>query len=259
MRASRVIRSRASRLLTRLPDRARTFPGAVALTRGPLTIAGGPLNGMAICGVSATHPQAYHLLRGTLEPSVQEALRRKVRRGAVVYDVGANLGYVSLLAAVLTGPSGQVHAFEPLPENAEAIRETVAANGLENVVVHEAAVSDTGGHAEFLGVGEASWSHLADRGEHSGTRERLRVVTVALDDYPLPAPDVVKIDVEGSEIAVLRGMRRLLEEARPALIVELHETNDEVCDLLDAAGYSYENLDGPEPVRAAGPVHLLAW
>ena len=68
----------------------------------------------------------------------------------------------------------------------------------------------------------------------------------------------MKIDVEGSEIAVLEGARELLARDGPVLVVELHATNAEVCDLLDDAGYAYENLEGPEPVRDAGPVHLLA-
>jgi len=75
----------------------------------------------------------------------------------------------------------------------------------------------------------------------------------------LPAPDVVKIDVEGAELEVLDGMERTLRELRPALVIELHETNVPVADRLESAGYRVENLDGPEPVRdAPGDVHVLA-
>jgi hypothetical protein len=84
------------------------------------------------------------------------------------------------------------------------------------------------------------------------------VRVVALDDLDLPAPAFVKVDVEGSEVAVLDGAARLLREARPVLVVETHETNAEVADRLEALGYRLENLDGPAPVRAAGPVHVLA-
>lgn len=74
----------------------------------------------------------------------------------------------------------------------------------------------------------------------------------------VPAPDVVKPDVEGSEVDVLRGMRRTLERDRPAVICELHETNRELVELLTGCGYEVSNLDGPEPVVQAGPVHALA-
>ena len=86
----------------------------------------------------------------------------------------------------------------------------------------------------------------------------IRVPVVRLDSLPLPSPDLIKLDVEGSETAVLRGARQLLERAGPAIVIELHATNEEVSDLLDDCGYTTQNLDSSAPVRSAGPVHILA-
>ena len=240
-------RARLYRGLTRLPDRLRP-----PLPPRPLTIAGGIPVGMRITGVGPRHIQAYGLVRGSLEPMVQEALRRTVAPGALVYDVGANLGFFTLVAAAL---GARVVAFEPEPSNAAHLRATVALNRLD-AEVREAAAAERSGRAELLAVDEASWSHLADRGHHPRTRRSVEVETVALDD--LPPADVYKIDVEGSEVAVLRGMARTLREHAPVLIVETHATNAEVCDLLEPLGYAVENLDGPQAPRTAGPVHLLS-
>jgi hypothetical protein len=69
---------------------------------------------------------------------------------------------------------------------------------------------------------------------------------------------VIKIDVEGSELDALEGMRRTLERHRPVVVCELHETNSGFVELMGSLGYLVENLDGPEPVLEAGPVHALA-
>lgn len=250
------LRAQLARGLTRLsPTRRRLLQALFG--RGDLVVLGTPpASGLVLRDLSVAHVQAWGLVRGVVEPSVQEALRRCAGPGTIVWDVGANVGFFSLLAARL---GAVVHAFEPVPATAAALRANVAANGFgERIQVHEAAVGARSGEAPFLVVDEASWSHLADRGEHPRTRTRVRVPVVALDDLDLPPPDVVKIDVEGSELAVLEGARTLLAEHAPRLIVELHETNAELCDLLEPLGWSVENLDGTQPVRDAGAVHVLA-
>jgi FkbM family methyltransferase len=209
-----------------------------------------------------THVQVGDLVRGELETPVQEAFRRRLRAGDVVYDVGANVGFLSLVAATLVGPAGRVVAWEPVPSSAEAARRNAAVNGLDWISVREGAVGAQPGLRTLLEVDEESWSHLADRGRHPRTRAERSVRVEALDGLvasgELPPPRLVKIDVEGSEVAVLPGMRRILEEHRPDLVIELHGTNAEVADLLEPLSYSLENLDGPAPVREAGPVHVLA-
>ena len=249
-----------------------TAPGAAALAlleaplrTGAIRVGGGAGGGLLLAGASlpVDHAQGYALVRGTLEPGVQEALRRIVRPGSVVYDVGANIGFFSLLAARFSGRNGRVEAFEPVARNATFIAANAALNDLGgSVVVHPVAVGEAEHTGELLVTRERSWSHLADRGWHQQTVIRTAVPVVALDELidrgAIAPPDVVKIDVEGSEAAVLRGLSRTLTERAVTVIVELHETNAEVVELLEGLGYAAENLDGAVPVRDAGPVHLLA-
>jgi FkbM family methyltransferase len=257
-----VARSRAYRAVSRLPPALRR--GHWLVGRGAVVVAAGPGKDLRLGArdLPLTHTQAYGLVRGSLEPSVQEALRRIVRPGAVVYDVGANLGFFSLLAARLAGDDGVVEAFEPVPASAAALRRNAQLNAFTSVRVHEVAVADGDRTGTLLVTGQPSCSHLADRGRHPDTRAEIRVPVVALDTLvargDLRAPDVVKIDVEGSELAVVAGMREILRRSRPVLVCELHATNREFAALMADAGYAIENLDGPRPVEDAGHVNVLA-
>ena len=234
------------------------------LDDGPIVIGSGPGYGLRLAkaDLSVSHAHAGLIVRGELERPVQEAFRRLVAPGATVYDVGANIGVHTVLAARLAGADGAVHAFEPVPASARAIERNATLNDMVTIVVHEAAVSTGEGEGTLNIVGEAGWSHLSSRGHHRDTRAEQPVRLVSIDGLVaggLCAPDVVKVDVEGAELEVLEGMERTLHERRPALVLELHMTNEPVADLLESAGYRIENLDGPEPVREApGGAHVLA-
>jgi len=180
----------------------------------------------------------------------------------VLWDLGANVGFFSLLGARLAGPDGRVVAWEPVPAVAAHAREAALRSGLDaQVEVRAGAVGAVAGREELLVAVDESWSHLAARGNVAGTRS-LSVAVTTLDEVLVagaPPPDVVKLDVEGSEADVLRGARRLLAEHRPALVIELHGTAAEVCELLDDAGYAAERLDAAGAPRAApAHAHLLA-
>ena len=207
--------------------------------------------------------QGHAMLRGLHEPMVQEALRRTLAGGATFYDVGANMGFMTLVGARLVGPAGVVVSIDPEPDNAAAIEANAALNGLATVTVIAAAAAAATGPVEVIGVRDMLWTRLAEVGEHPMERERLTVPGVSLDDLVyeqgIHPPDVVKIDVEGGELQVLAGMSRLLRERRPAIIAEMHGKNAAVCELLRDAGYGIVNLDGPEsPERAGENAHLLA-
>jgi len=250
-------------LATRVPEplRPRFAP---LLQRGELAVLHGLAEGLRfpLRAVPPGHPHTRLLLLGDLEVPVQEALHRTVAPGAIVFDVGANIGFFALLAARLAGPGGRVVAFEPVPEVAGYARAAARSNALDDrVEIRTQAVGEHSGTAALHVVSEPSWSHLASRGRHPDTVATIDVEVVTLDgllDAGEPAPGVIKLDVEGAEVEVLRGASRLLAEHRPALIVELHETNAEVADLLEDAGYALDVLDGPLPVREAGPARMLA-
>jgi FkbM family methyltransferase len=177
---------------------------------------------------------------GTSEQQVQQLLVESLPTGGVFYDVGAHVGFMSLVAAQLVGASGEVYSFEPLPENAAALRQTIRLNRGCHWEVIESAVAATDGHAMFAGDGERG--HIGDGG--------LRVRTVRLDSFAAthPPPSVVKIDVEGGELDVLRGAERLLCDHRPVVVCELHDglpslTRHPVAMILRDAGYEVSWLE----------------
>jgi FkbM family methyltransferase len=202
--------------------------------------------------IPVSHAHAGALASGNLEFSVQEALVRRLERGAVMYDIGANLGFFSLVAARLVGPDGRVYAFEPAPDNATAIARNAGLNQLENIVVIPRAVSASAGTARLQVVDDQSWSCLEEFGEHPNTERVLEVSTVAIDDLvatgELPPPALVKIDVEGAELAVLEGMAATIERHRPAIVCELHGTHAAFAVAMAKHRYRVVNLEGPEPI-----------
>lgn len=249
-----------------------TAPGRTVLAaagdwyaRAPIGIASGPAAGLY---VSTEHLPLHHahaglVARGTLEPSVQEALRRTVRTGDVVYDVGANIGYFTLAAARLVGPSGRVVAFEPVPWCAEAVARNIELNELAQAEIHAVAVGERSGRARLLVVEEASWSHLESTGRHADTREEIDVDVVSVDELvaagTVPPPAVLKVDTEGAELQVIAGMRETIARHRPRIICELHDTNRRFAALMDELGYRATNLDGPAAVVEGDPgIHVLA-
>ena len=166
---------------------------------------------------------------GTYEPELQATLSELIRPGRIAYDVGANIGYISLLLARRVGQSGQVFSFEALPANLERLSANLALNALgENVVVIPAAVVERERPVQFLvgpsgGMGKADGSAGRNDVAYSGTVD---IDGLSLDTFVFemgnPPPQVVKMDIEGGEVLALPGMVRVLEQERPLLLLELH-------------------------------------
>lgn len=165
---------------------------------------------------------------GTYEVDLLSHLPHIVRAGMTVYDVGANIGYLTVALARLVGPEGRVYAFEPLPDNLQRLRHGLQQNDLAGVVtVVEAAVGEQAGTSSFLVHRSVGMGKLAGSGGRADAYEAsIDVEVVTLDRWAeskeAPAPDLIKIDVEGGEGAVLAGAQRLLARDRPDLILELH-------------------------------------
>jgi FkbM family methyltransferase len=145
-----------------------------------------------------------------------------VRPGAIVIDIGANIGIWTIGAAKRTGPSGKVHAFEPLESNFVRLLSNIKINGVLNVVTQKMALSNQAGTLKFFpspnknsGVGL-----LLPKSWNVPTCE---VEAITLDDYceqhRIESVDVLKVDVEGAEYIVLEGASRLLSSAAPPVIV----------------------------------------
>jgi FkbM family methyltransferase len=224
---------------TAWPLRALVRRGMAQILSGEATVKHGAGAGLRL---EASGAKAAFTV-GTDEAAVQEELVRVLRPGAVVYDVGANVGFMTLIAARLVGPDGHVYAFEPIPDNARAIERNAALNGLGNVTVLELALSDRAGEAVLRVPTANQGAHLATVGESVGEEDDLNVRTAALDEVDgLRPPDLVKLDVEGAEVLVLEGMRRCLAEHRPALVCELHGTRAAIEKLLPELGYEVTRI-----------------
>jgi FkbM family methyltransferase len=193
---------------------------------------------------------------GTYEPGMQAAIAHWIKPGTIAYDVGANIGYISLMLARAVGERGKVIAFEALPANVERLRRNLSLNpDGARVTVVQAAVCDRSGGAQFLvgpsdGMGKAAGS----AGRQEGFNERISVPGITLDDFVFAqgnaAPQVIKMDIEGGEVLALPSMRRLLREARPTIMLEVHgsESAHAVWDELTAAGYLIRRMAAGYPV-----------
>ena len=156
------------------------------------------------------------------EPHVTQALRTHLRPGATFVDVGANVGYFSLLAALLVGERGRVIAFEPRADNVELLRRSVADNGFANVEVHACAVAERAQELAFFASGEVQSSGRLMQEREAGSELLPTVRAVALDEALAAEPrvDVIKMDIEGAEPRALAGMHALLRRHRPTLLTE---------------------------------------
>jgi FkbM family methyltransferase len=245
--------------------RALIAPARWWMRRGSVRVEGGLGDGLrlSMAHIPVSHAHAGLLSRGTLEMSVQEAMKRLLAEGEVFYDVGANVGFFSLAGARHVGPAGAVYAFEPVPENAAAIRASAGLNGLSNLEVVEKAAGRTSGRDRLLLVEDLSWSHLESQGWHPRTRDTLEIEIVAIDELvaagAMRPPQLVKIDVEGAEIDVLEGMRATIEQHRPAIVCELHDTAAAFVETMERLGYETSNLEAKQSLLDAPPsVHALA-
>ncbi len=143
-------------------------------------------------------------------------LRRYLRPGDGFVDVGANIGTYTLLAASLVGPRGSVDAFEPSPVAAGRLRESVTLNQLSNVCVHETAIGDANGTTEFSIGWDVTDSVYTPADPYQQLRPRIEVELARLDDVLTDRPySAGKLDVEGLELAALRGATAHLEAANP--------------------------------------------
>jgi len=207
-----------------------------------------------VAGVEATFRVSTGMevqrFRGLMnEQGVVKSILSDITEEDVFYDVGANVG---LYTCFVSQVSESTVAFEPHPENADRLRENLVLNDIGNIEVREEALSHTNGDAELAVTG----ADVAGEGTHAlatGSEEKtVGIRTIRADSLSpeVPNPDVVKIDVEGAEISVLRGMGDLLDSCRlvycethPERLEERGESHDEVVKLLTGSGFSVEEIE----------------
>lgn len=243
------------------PALARILRGALNRSAPPgmseVSVAAGGLQGGRLV-LNLQEEKDYWL--GTYEPDLQAAIRDFVSPGMIVYDVGANIGYISLMLARRVGSAGCVIAFEALPSNLERLRLNILLNsGFGRVEAVSAAVVESSHPVQFLvgpsgGMGKAQGS--AGRQEYSYS-ESLQVEGVSLDDYVFtkgnPVPQVVKMDIEGGEVLALPGMQRVLDEGRPLVFLELHGPESAKCawEVFNRSSYRLRSMSNGYPQIAS--------
>jgi FkbM family methyltransferase len=226
---------------------------------------------------------------GRYEPNEMYAMAKLIEHGMCVVDVGANAGVFTLMASKLVGSEGSVHAFEPSPRDRDRLLANISANAISNVKVNAAALGRGPGKA-VLSVSAADHPGHNTVGGFAYSDDvraySVEVEVTSLDDFAqanqLTRLDLLKIDVEGSETAVLQGARESLRKFRPVIVAEASEESlrqlgtsvSELLQLLRASDYEVkvfgpsgkaeplinDRLTGlnllclPRPVRRDGPV-----
>jgi FkbM family methyltransferase len=223
------------------------------------------LNDLLVGAAIATHKE--------WEPHVQRELSPLLRPGGCFVDVGANVGYFTLLAASRVGPGGRVVAFEPNPDNRHLLGQSLTANTFSNVTIHPFAVAD---REAVMWLHRGKFNSLCWFTPEPTDRESVEVRVVVLDDVlsDLSRIDVIKIDTDGAEPLILRGARELLRRHRPVIFLEYAPANypavsragvEEPLDELRGLGYDLYLLtaggpsgprDNSEIVAAARERHI---
>jgi FkbM family methyltransferase len=192
-------------------------------------IASGPGKGLRFDGGHAT----AGFVSGEYEYPVQEAIASLLREGDVLYDIGANFGFFSVLSSRIVGPEGVVYAFEPVPANASTVERNARLNRLGNIEVLRVAVSHHTGKSELYLAHYAGGAALISAGVPPDLAGTIVVDTSSIDDLVelrrIRPPNVVKIDVEGAEKEVLQGMLRVLKECGPKIILEVDDAVEARC------------------------------
>ncbi len=226
----------------------KTFSGLMVLGGRVVHIKSGPLVGVRL--VVSDHVSHAHVA-GTYELETQSAIDRLISPGCVCYDLGASIGYMTLLMA---RKAKHVFAFEPAPHAASELREHADANGFGNISIVRNPVSDCERSVEFGLTDNAYGSRIV---ESQSKWLTLRLRTITLDSFVTTHPflDFIKIDIEGEEGRALQGSQSILRKKKTLICCEIHseEAAHQVQGILSQHGYRISTLSG-EPFQVSGPI-----
>jgi FkbM family methyltransferase len=198
------------------------------------------------------------LVQGSFEQAEIETLIEAARPGTIAIDTGAHVGLFTIPLARAVGTEGVVWAIEPLPENVRRLRANLRTNGLHNVTVIASAASDADGQLAFELAGDSAYGSTREVLQGWGTAEVVQVSAVRLDTewrrHGMPRVSVIKIDVEGAELRVLRGAENLLRVLRPQLLIEVSNPDELEQIVRYLSSFDYERRETP---RFAAHNHLF--
>lgn len=202
----------------------------------------GPMRG--IRWSPASGGKILRVFLGSYEPEQTGLFTEHIAPGGVLFDIGAHVGYYTMLSSRLVGASGRVVSFEPNPRNAAFLHGHVAANQVGNVTVFETALGHKSGVVRFDATHGSGTGSVSAEGN-------LEVMMHRLDDVVEEmgvAPTHLKIDVEGGEHDVLSGGRETLAKHRPTIFLSTHGSGVHIscCDLLAQFGYAFTPILGDD-------------
>lgn len=209
----------------------------------------------------------YLFIEGEYEAANLQILKSVCKPGSVVIDLGANVGWFTLAAANIAGPTGAVFSFEPAPEIFTRLSRNVALNQNQtraSITLINKAVGETNGNIPFYESTGGNSGLSSMRNINTSCREPITVPVIALDEMlgSLPPVTLIKLDIEGAEMKALHGMRELIARDKPMLMIELTDkflremgsSAEELCRLITVQGYAIHRNNGRgelEEVHAA--------
>jgi FkbM family methyltransferase len=212
------------------------FPFRLLPTGMSVPILQGPLRGKKWILGSQRH--AFWL--GGYEPEMQELMARELRQGSTFYDVGANVGFYSLLSSFQINP-GKVFAFEPLPANVGFLSKHLELNRVNNVQIFQLAISDEVGTANFQSERTGAMGRLDSSGD---VQVKVSTLDALLQSGEISPPDYIKMDIEGLEFRALLGAKDCFGKFRPTLFLATHgaEINAQCRRLLSSWNYKVREV-----------------
>lgn len=179
------------------------------------------------------------ILTGIHEKLATQVMRQEIKEGMTVVDIGANLGYYTLLEASIVGEKGQVYALEPVPKNFDILCKNININGFKNIKSYCIAVSNKSGTAKITLTNASNWGSMLEieaeavsdymkQKMRSLARQTIEIETITLDEFLVKETvnrvNLIRMDVEGYEVEVVKGMLKTLKNTPPPLMLffEIH-------------------------------------
>lgn len=179
---------------------------------------------------------------GSYEYEKRKVFEKLILPGSVVFDIGAHVGFYTLLASELVGNKGKVYAFEPLKRNILYLKKHLTLNKISNVEVFEVAISNVNNQVKFKQENSSSEGHICQEGNIYVT---VASIDRIIEENNLLPPSYMKIDIEGGEINALKGAQNTLLKYHPTIFLATHGINihKNCCEYLKSLNYNLKPIN----------------
>jgi FkbM family methyltransferase len=209
------------------------------------------------CGLSGGQGVWCALTGFDYEPELMQFLSF-LKPNDVVFDVGANIGTFAIRSAITIEPNGHVYAFEPLAQNQEMLLSSIKRNTVENISVINSAVGDRNGVVSLISEGRNSSAKIVAHDSQNSQEVPITTLDSFVEKNQISRLDWIKMDIEGAEPLVLKGMPLCLQKVKPSFLFENHEGGKETCKILSELNYKIGIFDGRHFVESVQSENLFA-